>query len=46
MMEINFRRLVFQVGERERKMHNKNLNCKNEGNNNCYTPAEKGINGK
>ena len=28
MMEINFRRLLFQVGERERTMNYKNLNSK------------------
>ena len=29
MMEIHFRRLLIQVGVRERKMNNKNVNYKN-----------------
>ena len=28
MMEINFRQLLFQVGEREHKMNKKNFNLK------------------
>ena len=42
-MEINFRRLLFQVGERECKMNNKNLNFKKKKKkkkNNCATPAK------
>ena len=31
-MEINFGRLLFHVGERKRKMNNKNLNYKEGGN--------------
>ena len=50
MMEIHFRLLLFQVGERERKMYNKNFNSKNKIKNktkkNCASPAEEGNNGK
>ena len=50
-MEINFRRPLFQVRERERKMNNKNLNSKKQKKkkkkkNNCATLAKEGNRGK